>query len=50
MFIFFVLPMWGAHKWWKILALDAGFHPVSLLHLHYKVWNILLSTKRDRDL
>ena len=31
------------------LALDAGYHPISLLHLHL-TWNLLLSAKNDMDL
>ena len=32
----------------KMSALNAGYHPVSLLHLH-PVWNVLLPAKRDGD-
>ena len=33
---------------WLILALGAGYHPVSWLHLH-PAGNVLQSASRDRD-
>ena len=44
-----VLLIWGLPKKRKIPALDAGFHPISLLHLH-PTWNNLLPARGDGDL
>ena len=38
----------GSPKIAKIPALDAGYHPISLQHLH-PTWNVLLPARGDED-